>query len=36
MKVTGKVHSNANLYCAPRVGLEFTDGAGCVGVIASK
>lgn len=31
MKVTGKVHSNANLYCAPRVGLEFMDGVGSVG-----
>jgi hypothetical protein len=31
MKVTGKVHSNANLYCAPRVGLEFMDSVACVG-----
>jgi hypothetical protein len=31
MNVTGKVHSNANLYCAPRVGLEFEDGVGAVG-----
>jgi hypothetical protein len=31
MKVTGKVHSNANLYCAPVVGLEFQDTVGCVG-----
>lgn len=31
MKVTGKVHSNADLYCAPRVGLEFLDAVGCVG-----
>ncbi|HLH54605.1 MAG TPA: hypothetical protein VKY92_13410 [Verrucomicrobiae bacterium] len=31
MKVTGKVHSNGDLYCAPRVGLEFMDGVGSVG-----
>lgn len=31
MKVTGKVHSNGNLFCAPAVGLEFEDGVGCVG-----
>ena len=31
MKVNGKVHSNANLFCAPVVGLEFQDGVGCVG-----
>jgi hypothetical protein len=30
MKVTGKVHSNANLYCAPRVGLEFADSVASV------
>jgi hypothetical protein len=31
MKVTGKVHSNADLYCAPGVGLEFLDAVACVG-----
>ncbi len=31
MKVTGKVHSNASLYCAPRVGLEFADSVASVG-----
>lgn len=31
MKVTGKVHSNADLYCAPQAGLEFLDAVGCVG-----
>jgi hypothetical protein len=31
MTVTGKVHSNANLYCAPRVGLEFADSVASVG-----
>lgn len=31
MKVTGKVHSNANLYSAPKVGLEFVDSVASVG-----
>ena len=31
MKVTGKVHSNSDLYCAPGVGLEFQDVVGFVG-----
>jgi hypothetical protein len=31
MTVTGKVHSNANLFCAPNVGLEFLDSVACVG-----
>jgi hypothetical protein len=30
MKVTGKVHSNGNLFCAPGVGLEFLDSVACV------
>ncbi|HYG34551.1 MAG TPA: hypothetical protein VEC99_07195 [Clostridia bacterium] len=31
MEVTGKVHSNANLYNAPRVGLRFADSVSAVG-----
>lgn len=30
MKVTGKVHNDADRYCAPRVGLEFHHTVGCV------
>ncbi len=31
MKVTGKVHSNANIYAAPVSGLEFVDNVTAVG-----
>ena len=33
MVVTGKVHSNANLYTAPPASLEFADDVGAVGQI---
>lgn len=33
MKVTGKVHSNANLYTAPQTGLEYVDSVSAVGEI---
>jgi len=36
MKVTGKVHSNANLYTAPVSGLEFMDDVTAVGNIYSN
>ena len=33
MKVTGKVHSNANLYTAPQTALEYVDSVSAVGEI---
>ena len=33
MKITGKVHSNANLYTAPQTGLEYVDAVTAVGEI---
>lgn len=36
MKVTGKVHSNANIYTAPVSGLQFMDDVTAVGLIYSN
>lgn len=33
MKITGKVHGNANLYTAPQTGLEYVDAVTAVGKI---